>query len=145
MSFGRMKYAACRIVFCSSEEYGYESKELLDESPDTMWHTVWTLTVPKHPHWIDFDLYKVKTISGLTYLPRQDESTTGDVKDYALSVSDDGKQWTEVLRGTFGSDKKLKEALLKKPVHARYLRFTALSAHDGQDYASGSEIHILAE
>ena len=48
MSFGRMKYAACRIVFCSSEEYGYESKELLDESPDTMWHTVWTLTVPKH-------------------------------------------------------------------------------------------------
>ena len=66
-------------------------------------------------------------------------------KDYALSVSDDGKQWTEVLRGTFGSDKKLKEALLKKPVRARYLRFTALSAHDGQDYASGSEIHILAE
>ena len=110
-----------------------------------MWHTVWTLTVPKHPHWIDFDLYKVKTITGLTYLPRQDESTTGDVKDYALSVSDDAKQWTEVLRGTFGSDKKLKEALLKKPVRARYLRFTALSAHDGQDYASGSEIHILAE
>lgn len=145
MSFGRMKYAACRIVFCSSEEYGYEAQDLLDESPDTMWHTVWTLTVPKHPHWIDFDLYKVKTITGLTYLPRQDESTTGDVKEYALSVSDDGKQWTEVLRGTFGSDKKLKEALLKKPVRARYLRFTALSAHDGQDYASGSEIHILAE
>ena len=143
--FGRMKYAACRIIFCSSTEYGYDAEDLLDESPDTMWHTVWTLTVPKHPHWLDFDLYKVKTINGLTYLPRQDQSTVGDIKDYALSISNDGKTWTEVLRGTFSADKKLKEALLTKPIRARYLRFTALSAHDGQDYASGSEVHILAE
>ena len=143
--FGRMKYAACRIIFCSSAEYGYDAEDLLDESPDTMWHTVWTLTVPKHPHWLDFDLYKVKTINGLTYLPRQDQSTVGDIKDYALSISNDGKTWTEVLRGTFSADKKLKEALLTKPIRARYLRFTALSAHDGQDYASGSEVHILAE
>ena len=144
-TFGRMKYAACSIIFCSSTEYGYDAEDLLDESPDTIWHTVWTLTVPKHPHWLDFDLYKVKTINGLTYLPRQDQSTVGDIKDYALSISNDGKTWTEVLRGTFSADKKLKEALLTKPIRARYLRFTALSAHDGQDYASGSEVHILAE
>ena len=31
-----------------------------------------------------------------------------------------------------------------KPVKARYIRFTALSEQNGQDFASGAEITILA-
>ena len=141
----KMQYAEARIIFCSSEEYGYGSEQFIDESPDTMWHTVWTVTVPKHPHWLDFDLYQEKDIHGITYLPRQDESTVGDIKDFALSVSRDGKSWTEIYRGTFAKDKKLQRVTLPKSSRARYLRFTALSAHDGQDYASGSELRILAD
>ena len=38
-----------------------------------------------------------------------------------------------------------KQVEFAKPVQARYIRFTALSEQNGQDFASGAEITILAE
>jgi beta-galactosidase len=35
--------------------------------------------------------------------------------------------------------------MLKTPQRARYLRFTALSNQDGNEYASGAEFTVLAE
>lgn len=32
-----------------------------------------------------------------------------------------------------------------KPVRGRYIRFTALSEQNGQDFASGAELTIIAE
>ena len=84
-------------------------------------------------------------VRGITYLPRQDDSPTGDIKDFTISVSQDGKNWTEVLRSASPKDKKEQRILLTKPVTARYVRLTALTAHDGTDYASGSELRILAD
>ena len=34
--------------------------------------------------------------------------------------------------------------MFDKPVKARYVRFTALSSQNGQDFASGAEVTILA-
>ena len=58
----------------------------------------------------------------------------------------DGKEWGKpVNRGTFANNSKEKEVMFKKPVKARYIRFTALSEQNGNDYASGAEITILAD
>lgn len=35
--------------------------------------------------------------------------------------------------------------MLDSPVEARYVRFTALSSQDGQDFASGAEFEVLAD
>ena len=48
-------------------------------------------------------------------------------------------------KGTFVKDKKLKRVDLSQPQRARYLRFTALSAQNGGDYASGAEMSIIAD
>lgn len=106
---------------------------------------MYSVTVTKYPHWIHFDVLDTKLIRGFTYLPRQDESWTGDIKDYAISISQDGKTWTEVQKGSFVKDKKLKRVDLSQPQRARYLRFTALSAQNGGDYASGAEMSIIAD
>ena len=145
--FSKIEYTAATVTFCSSEdtEYECEATNLLDGKPETIWHSMWSVTVAKHPHWIDFDILKPKMVRGITYLPRQDGSWTGDIKDFTLSVSQDGKTWTEVLRSALPKDKKEQRILLAKPVSARYVRLTALTAHDGTDYASGSELRILAE
>ena len=145
--FSKIEYTAATVTFCSSEdtEYECEATNLLDGKPETIWHSMWSVTVAKHPHWIDFDILKPKMVRGITYLPRQDGSWTGDIKDFTLSVSQDGKTWTEVLRSALPKDKKEQRILLTKPVSARYVRLTALTAHDGTDYASGSELRILAE
>ena len=145
--FSKIEYTAATVTFCSSEdtEYECEATNLLDGKPETIWHSMWSVTVAKHPHWIDFDILKPKMVRGITYFPRQDGSWTGDIKDFTLSVSQDGKTWTEVLRSALPKDKKEQRILLAKPVSARYVRLTALTAHDGTDYASGSELRILAE
>lgn len=88
---------------------------------------------------------EVKTLKGFNYVPRQN-GTNGNVKDYTLQVSTDGKSWSEpVAKGQFdksGSDKKV---ILDKPIKARYVRFTALSEVNGQDFASGAEFGVIAE
>ena len=35
--------------------------------------------------------------------------------------------------------------MLDKPIKARYVRFTALSSQDGQDFATGAELGVLAD
>ena len=106
---------------------------------------MYSVTVAKYPHWVDLDAGEVKNIKGFIYLPRQD-GNNGKIKDYSIQVSMDGKNWgTPVQKGTFDNSSKEKQVELAKPVQARYIRFTALSEQNGQDFASGAEITILAE
>ena len=98
-----------------------------------------------YPHWVDFDCGTVKTLKGFSYLPRQD-SRNGNIKQYRVQVSQDGKTWSEpVSEGVFENNQNLKRILFAKSVKARYLRFTALSSQDGQDFATGAEFTVLEE
>lgn len=116
---------------------------MVDGDPNTYWHTVYSVTVAKYPHWIDFDCAEVKTIKGFTYLPRHN-SSNGNIKDYQLQVSNDGKNWGEIIvKGSFENNQEEKRVMFTKPVKARYVRFTALSSQNGDDFATGSEIKIL--
>lgn len=105
---------------------------------------MYSVTVAKYPHWVDLDAGEVKEIKGFTYLPRQN-GNNGNIKDYSIQVSMDGKEWgTPVKKGAFANNSKEKRVLFDKPVKARYIRFTALSSQNGQDFASGAELTILA-
>ena len=106
---------------------------------------MYSVTVAKYPHWVDLDAGEVRAIKGFTYLPRQDGSN-GNIKNYSIQVSTDGKTWSEpVAQGSFENNLKEKTVHFDKPVKARFIRFTALSEQNGQDYASGAELSILVE
>ena len=145
-SFSKIESIQTEVVYTSSEESGYgDAKNLTDGDPNTIWHTMFSVTVAKYPHWVDLDAGEVKQIKGFSFLPRQDGSN-GNIKDYSISVSLDGKNWGEpVLKGTFENNLKEKKVLFDQPVKARYIRFTALSEQRGQDFASGAELVILAD
>lgn len=133
------------VAYASSQENDENAGNLVDGNPSTIWHTMYSITVTKYPHWIDFDCSETKTLKGFTYLPRQ-EGSNGDIKKYKVQVSNDGKTWSEaVAEGSFERSKKEQKVVFKKPVKGRYLRFTALSSQDGQDFASGAEFSVLAE
>ena len=136
-----------KVIFASSEEVDLgEATHLIDNDPSTIWHSAYSITVAKYPHWVDFDLMKEILVTGISYLPRSDEYKTGDIKDFSVSVSNDGQHWEEVHKGTFPlKDGSLQKAIFAKPVKARYLRFTALSEQYGQDYVSGAELQILTK
>ncbi len=147
-TFEKIETVPLDVVYVSSEEGpgGEVAKNLVDNDPSTIWHTMYSITVPKYPHWIDFDCNELKTLKGFTYLPRQDGSPNGNIKGYKVQVSQDGKTWSEaVSEGEFENNAKEKKVLFPKSIKARYLRFTALSSQNGADFASGAEFSILAE
>ena len=147
-TFEKIENVPIEVVYVSSEEGpdGGYAKNLVDGDPSTIWHTMYSITVPKYPHWVDFDCGEMKLIKGFTYLPRQDGSPNGNIKGYRVQLSSDGQNWAEpVVEGDFENSSKEKKVLLPKPQKARYLRFTALSSQNGADFASGAEFNVLAE
>ena len=146
MTFEKIETVPVEVMYASSVESGEgDPGHLVDNDPNTIWHTMYSVTVAKYPHWVDLDCGEVKTLKGFTYLPRQN-GPNGNIKDYQIQVSNDGKTWGDVLvKGSFENNAKEKRVMFSKPVKARYVRFTALSSQNGQDFASGAEMGILAE
>lgn len=146
MTFPRIENIPMIVVETTSQESGEgNASHLVDGNPNTYWHTMYSVTVAQYPHSVTFDASEVKNIKGFTYLPRQG-SRNGNIKGYKIQVSNDGKTWGEpVAQGEFANDQKLKRVMLSKPVKARFVRFTATSSQDGQDFASGAEFGVLEE
>ena len=136
-----------QIAFASSQEPDEgDASYLVDGDPSTIWHTMYSITLAKYPHWVDFDAGKQKVIKGFTYLARQDGSLNGCIKDYEIYVSNDNKNWGEpVAKGSFEKTAKLQKIMFGKPVKARYVRLRALNEQSGQDYASGAEFTLVTE
>ena len=139
--------AGLQIAFASSQEPDEgDASYLVDGDPSTFWHTMYSITLAKYPHWVDFDSGKEKVIKGFTYLPRQDGSLNGCIKDYEIYVSNDNKNWgNPILKGKFEKSTKLQKVMFGKPVKARYVRLRALNEQNGQDYASGAEFTLVTE
>ena len=136
-----------QIAFASSQEPDEgDASYLVDGDPSTIWHTMYSITLAKYPHWVDFDAGKQKAIKGFTYLARQDGSLNGCIKDYEIYVSNDNKNWGEpVAKGSFEKTAKQQKVMFGKPVKARYVRLRALNEQSGQDYASGAEFTLVTE
>lgn len=139
--------AGLQIAFASSQEPDEgDASYLVDGDPSTFWHTMYSITLAKYPHWVDFDSGKEKVIKGFTYLPRQDGSLNGCIKDYEIYVSNDNKNWgNPILKDKFEKSAKLQKVMFGKPVKARYVRLRALNEQNGQDFASGAEFTLVTE
>lgn len=146
VSFNKIESVKTEVIYASSEEVdGGSAKALVDGDPNTFWHSMYSVTVAKYPHWVDFDAGEVKTLKGFVYVPRQD-GPNGLIKGYTIHVSMDGKNWGEpIQKGTFTKGKDEKKVLFNKQYKGRYVRFTALSEQNGQDFATGAEFMLLAD
>ena len=78
-----------QIVHADSEEVLEEAgsaDNMLDGQAESFWHTQWGGAKPKHPHQIVIDLGREETVTGLRYLPRQDQAN-GRINRYRLFLS----------------------------------------------------------
>lgn len=78
----------------------------IDGDNATFWHTAWEFPPDDVddatlPHSLIIDMASARTITGFSYLPRQNNQN-GRIKDWAFYVSKDGTAWgTAVKTGTF--------------------------------------------
>lgn len=148
LEFPKIEVIPSEVVYASSQEPDYgDASHLVDGNPGSIWHTMYSVTVAQFPHWVDFDTKETNKISGVEYLPRQDDNSVGIVKDYEIYVSEtpDFSGLLPVAKGSFTSDRENKRVDFKEPVKGRYVRFKALNAHDGREYATGAEFKIISE
>jgi hypothetical protein len=135
-----------KVIKVDSEEKAGEdgkASNAVDGDPGTIWHTQRQDANPQLPHEITIELSESATIKAFTYLPRQDESENGMIKDYEFYVSDDGKEFGEPLKkGSFSSGKD-KKTVTFEPKHCRYFKLRAISEINGEAWTSAAEIGIV--
>jgi galactose oxidase len=121
----------------------YVPANVLDGNATTIWHTAYTGNYPPLPHSITIDMHANKTVTGLSYLPRQDSTLNGTIGRYSISVSTDGTSWgSAVATGTWANDQSMKYATFAG-VTARYVRLTALSESGNRgQWSSAAEINL---
>ena len=146
MSFDKIENVPLEVVYASSVETGEgDASHLVDGDLGTFWHTMYSITLAKYPHWVDFDAGSNKLMKGFVYTGRQNNEN-GRVKEYEIYVSKDGKEWGEpVMTGSLKNTAEAQRVTFSQPVRARYLRFRALSEQNGNEFATGAEFQLIAE
>ncbi|WP_226656716.1 endo-alpha-N-acetylgalactosaminidase family protein [Leifsonia sp. LS1] len=114
---------------------------VLDGDPDTIWHTDYTNSAAPYPHWVTLALAGPSTVDGFGYLGRSSGGQNGRVKGYEVAVSDDGSTWTTVASGAL-VDSPSMQVIPFAPTTASFVRFTALSALNGQAFAAAAEMRV---
>jgi galactose oxidase len=112
----------------SDQTSAHPARNAIDGKAGTFWRS----RLSSMPHRITINLHATRNVSALTYLPRQDTSSNGNIGRYSISVSLDGKSWgAPVVTGTWADDKSRKTAAFRT-VSARYVRLTALTEAGGR-------------
>ena len=146
MTYSKIESVPLEVIYASSVESGEgDASHLVDGDLGSIWHTMYSVTLAKYPHWVDFDAGTTKNMKGFIYTARQD-GPNGRVKDYEIFVSQDGKTWgTAIHKGSLKNTAEAQKIMFSTPVKARYIRFQALNEQNGNDYASGAEFGLIAE
>jgi hypothetical protein len=134
------------VVNVDSEETAGEdgkAANAVDGDPNTFWHTQWQEANPECPHEIIIKMTPPSLIRGFTYLPRQDDSEHGTIRDYEFYVSNDGKNFGQpVQKGSFENSKD-KKIVTFEPRECRFIKLKALSEVNGEAWTSAAEIGVV--
>ncbi|MGW0916627.1 discoidin domain-containing protein [Streptomyces sp. NPDC002784] len=116
---------------------------VLDDDPDTFWHSKWSGTATPLPHHITIDMQTARAVSALRYQPRRSGSN-GRIGAYTITTSTDGTTFgSPVASGTWKDDDTVKGATFTRTVTARYIRLTATSeAGNRGPWSSAAELHL---
>ena len=108
---------------------------VLDGDPNTFW-LAGGAKGPTYPHLLEIHFPGPVPFDGFTIMPRQNHRDhEGDIREYRLEASDDGKAWREIHHGEFESGFNPQSVTLQAAVTAAHLRLTAVSGF-GKDRAA---------
>jgi hypothetical protein len=135
-----------KVVKVDSEEVeGQDGRgeNAVDGNPNTYWHTQWRGNNPMLPHEIIIELLPPSVIKAFTYLPRQDASDHGIIKDFEFYVSDDGKHFGQpVKKGAFEPGKAEKIETFEA-IKCRFIKLRAISEINNLPWTSVAEIRVI--
>jgi hypothetical protein len=149
------------VVYVDSQETTCAKgagSNVIDGNTSTMWHTQFCTTTAPMPHEIQINLGASYSLTAFQYLPRQDGSACGWIKQYEFYVSPDGVTWgAPVAAGTFdysgypikcpgpGAGAPPPLAIGFPAATGQFIRLRALSEINGNPWTSAAEINVLGD
>ncbi len=123
-----------------------EQVTAFDGDPNTFWLVGNQKDETRKNQEFSVNFPKSVPFSGLVLMPRQNHRDhEGDVREYSVSISEDGKNWTEIKRGELVSTFDPQKILFGKTVSAKYLKFTSLSGFGNDKTTAIAELAIIYE
>ncbi len=136
-------------VTVSSFQEGMEKEKMQDGSSLTFWHTRFSPTVAKPPHFVVFENPQGAEIEGLSFATWTGGNGNGLVKGYEIYFSDDGKAWgAKVMSG--GLDVRLaneQPIVFPKKTTSRFIKFLVTDSVqlDNKSIASVGKLDVITE
>lgn len=109
-----------------------------DNNQNTTWHSEWSKTPPL-PYEVNIELDELTKVNKMTYLPRQDAGSNGNILEYEVLVSTDGEKYSSVSKGEL-KDNKLRKVIDFESMEAKYVKFVADKGVGG--FASAAEFTL---
>ena len=130
-------------VSVNTFERFYDATLAFDKDLSTFWHCGYSSTREQFPHIMLIELKDIYNVGALKYTPRQDKST-GRIKDYAVSISKDGKDWTPITKAQFDQSANVQSVDFQYFHACKFIKFEIQSSWDGLNSAI-TELEILHE
>lgn len=124
-------------IQASSQGWGTAVANVIDDRPDTRWSSQLRPELePPHTLTIDFDQsLKVAAVLHIA-------GDRGQVKEYEVYFSEDGKKWGEPAAKGALAKAPNQSIELPQPIQARFLKFVILSTQDGEKVANIAELDV---
>lgn len=136
-------------VSVSSFQEGMEQERMLDGSNRTFWHTRFKPTLAKPPHFVILKNPAAVEIKGLRYATWSGGNGNGQVKSYAIFVSDDEQHWGDpIAAGTLETRLAAEQPItFAEPTKKRFIKFLVKDAFsiDGRSLASIGKLDVMAD
>lgn len=133
-------------VTVDSFQNGNEGTKAIDGSTNSIWHSRYD-PAQALPHNAVLDLGTALSVTGITYLPRQDVrpggKINGNIGKHTIDTSTDNINWITAAQSTYADDSTLKTETFSAVI-ARYVRVTALTeAGNRGPWTSAAEFTVL--
>lgn len=115
---------------------------VLDGDLSTLWVSDYTNSLTPYPHWVQLDLKGEYTVNGFSFHGRQSGGQNGKVKGYTVFTSADGTTWTQTAVGEL-ADTTAMQNIEFAPVKAKFVKFQANNAINGQPFAAAAEMRVF--
>ena len=132
------------VASAAPEDGSDSAARAVDGNPNTYWTTAKRRGSGKHPHELTIRFLDPVEMTGLIIMNRQDQRQhEGDIKDYIIQQSADGKQWQTVMTGQLESTFDPQTILFGKKIKTPYLKLRAVSGFGRDISASLAELAVI--
>ncbi|HYX41321.1 MAG TPA: discoidin domain-containing protein, partial [Pyrinomonadaceae bacterium] len=121
-----------------------QAANAIDGDPNTFWQAGAQKQPARQTQTLTVSFPAPVSVSGLVLMSRQNHREhEGDIREYLIQVSADGREWREAARGELLSTFAPQQINFPQPIIVRQLKLTALSGFGPDKTAALAELAII--